>query len=144
MKKTYQGSCRCGNVRFEADIDLSANTRQCHCWICSRTKAWETLVEPEDFRLLAGEAELMEPPFGTPAGRYRACKTCGVASFGRGYRESSRESSRAVTAESTGGEYVFIAAACLHHVDDEPAPGLERREPRSRRTPGRSGSSASL
>lgn len=107
MKKTYQGSCHCGKVRFEADVDAEGGMRRCNCWICARQRKWETLIKAGDFRLLTNEAEMCGYPFGLNGGHHLFCRTCGVASFRRGY------------AEALGGEYVSITSACLHDVTAE-------------------------
>lgn len=108
-RRTCTGSCHCGAVRFEADLDLDAGSGRCNCSICTRTRNWGTTVKPGALRVLQGEDALAEYRFGSGSMRHLFCRTCGVRPFGRGH------------IEALGGEFASIAIHCL---DDVYAAGL--------------------
>jgi hypothetical protein len=35
--RKYTGGCRCGKVRYETEIDLTAGPEKCNCTICTET-----------------------------------------------------------------------------------------------------------
>lgn len=108
MLKTYQGSCHCGRVRYEVDVDLAVGTGRCNCTFCSKTRAWGATVKPEAFRLLCDEvADTNDYQFNTMSGHHRFCKTCGLHAYGHGY------------VQQIGGAFVSINVACLDDVPPE-------------------------
>jgi hypothetical protein len=87
MKKTYHGSCHCGAVRFECDVDLAAPTSRCNCSICRKTRFWTEIVPADAFRFLSGEQDLVDYSFGSHAVSHRFCSHCGVKVVGQGHME---------------------------------------------------------
>ncbi|HEX6927817.1 MAG TPA: GFA family protein [Gammaproteobacteria bacterium] len=114
MKKTRTGSCHCGAVRFECDLDLDAGTRKCNCSYCTKTRLWKAFALDGEFRLVSGEEMLSDyqaSPSNWPKGNvhHYFCRHCGVRGFSKGYLEM----------EPFNGWFHAINLATLDNVTDE-------------------------
>ncbi len=106
MLKTYRGSCHCGTVTFEAELDLTQSSYRCNCSICKRTRFWPAVAKADGFRLLSGESELTQYLFNTRKNFHYFCKHCGVRAFGVGN-------------ETPMGKMYGVNIGCLDDVSDE-------------------------
>jgi len=131
MKKTYRGSCHCGAVRFEADIDLAQGTFRCNCTICFKTRAWLASVPAADFRLLSGEAELRDYQFHKKRIHHRFCTQCGVRPFSQGADAKGNPSYAVRLNCLDGADPAELAAAPVRYFnmlhDDFKSPPAETR-----------------
>jgi len=102
--KTYQGSCHCGRVKYEAELDLSKPVLACNCSMCGRSGTLLTFVPAESFKLSSGEDSLSDYQFNRNVIHHLFCKNCGIKAFARGKNQS-------------GGDVVAVNARCLDGVD---------------------------
>lgn len=107
MKKIYHGSCHCGTVRFECELDLAQGTSKCNCSICTKSRFWKAITKADAFRLREGSHALAEYQFGSNTIHHFFCRRCGVKPFGRGHLEA------------LGGEFYAVNVACLDDASDE-------------------------
>jgi hypothetical protein len=108
--KTHHGSCHCGAVRYEVDIDLANGSNKCNCSNCAKSRAWFSFVPGSAFRLQSGAEALSEYRW-TPPGKpepfltFAFCKHCGVRVYGTGDHPK------------VGGRMYAVAIATLDDVD---------------------------
>jgi len=119
MKKTYHGSCHCGAVRFECELDLApdasarttnrwyASTFKCNCSFCTKTRFWKGFVRADGFRLLQGQEVLTDYQFGERSVHHPFCNRCGVRPFSRSHLDVM------------GGDFYAINVTCLDDATPE-------------------------
>jgi hypothetical protein len=81
-KRTYRGSCVCGRVKFEADLDLSEGTAKCNCTSCWKRRWWSARAKTDDFRPISGDEELSGHKDDGRSVHGGFCKHCGITPYG--------------------------------------------------------------
>jgi hypothetical protein len=107
MQKTHRGSCHCGAVRFECELDLAKGTSKCNCAVCGKGRFWKAIVMAPSFRLVQGKDALSDYQFGSRTIHHLFCRHCGIKPFGN------------ATVQELGGEFYAVNVACLDDVTPE-------------------------
>lgn len=101
----HLGSCHCGAVRFEVQLDPEAGGSRCNCTICTKVAQTGAIAKPDALRLLAGEDSLSTYEWGGKTSRRFFCKHCGVHVFARGHLKE------------LGGDYTSVNLNALDDLD---------------------------
>jgi len=104
----YSGSCQCGAVAYEVDVDISEPVA-CNCSRCRRLGSLLAFAPRSAFTLVRGEGATTEYLFNRHTIHHLFCTTCGVQSF-------------SLASRPDGTEMVAINVNCLDGVDPRSLP----------------------
>ena len=105
----YKGSCHCGKVAYEVDIDNLAEVMECNCSMCSRKGAKMTFVARPKLTLATPESNAKSYLFNKHAIRHLFCTECGIHAYGIGR-------------DRQGNEMAMVNVRCLEGVDADALP----------------------
>jgi hypothetical protein len=104
MSQTYSGSCQCGKVRYEVQMEIG-EVIACNCSRCGRLGSLLAFAPRSQFKLLSGENHLTTYEFNRHLIQHKFCSTCGIQSFAFG------------TNPKTGDQMAAVNVRCLDGVD---------------------------
>jgi hypothetical protein len=104
----YKGSCQCGAVAYEVEVDISEPVA-CNCSRCRRLGSLLAFAPRSAFTLVKGEEATSEYLFNKRVIHHRFCATCGIESFALGTGPD-------------GTEMVAVNVNCLDGVDARSLP----------------------
>lgn len=107
----HQGSCHCGNIRFEVEGEIDGAV-SCNCSICQRKGILMWFVPRQNLHLLTPEENMATYTFGKQAIRHRFCSQCGIHPFGE-------------ATDPEGNAVVSINIRCLDGIDIDAVPVKE-------------------
>jgi len=102
---THRGSCHCGAVRFQVELEPEFRAGRCNCSICMKIAQASVIMKPSAFTLLAGEDSIGKYAWGAKVSTRSFCKHCGVHCFGSGHLQE------------LGGDFVAANLNCLDDFD---------------------------
>jgi hypothetical protein len=77
--ETKKGSCHCGAVEFEVDLDNGwDNIRRCNCSLCRRKGAVMASVPVDKLRVTKGADMLTVYQWNSKTALHYFCKVCGI------------------------------------------------------------------
>jgi hypothetical protein len=100
----HAGGCHCGQVRYEATLDLTSPVIGCNCSMCGRTGTLLSFIPATQFKLLSGQDSLTDYQFNKKKIHHLFCKVCGIKSFARGLNKD-------------GSEMIAVNTRCLDDAD---------------------------
>lgn len=100
QRRTFEGGCHCGVVRFSVSTDTDHIT-ECNCSICTKKGFLHLIVEEADVTWLSGRDQLTEYTFNTRAAKHWFCKHCGMHPI---YRPRSHPDGYSINARCLDGD----------------------------------------
>lgn len=76
----HQGSCHCGQVKFEVEGDIDS-ALSCNCSICQRKGSLLWFAPRSAMRVLTPEGDASTYLFRKHQIRHRFCPTCGIQPY---------------------------------------------------------------
>lgn len=100
----HHGSCLCGDVEFEVELDLAKGSR-CNCTFCTKLGVTASLVAPDRFTLRSPESSLSSYTRTPEVGHRYFCARCHIYCFSRGHLAQ------------LGGDFVSVNLNCIDGFD---------------------------
>ncbi|MBZ0231548.1 MAG: GFA family protein [Deltaproteobacteria bacterium] len=100
----HHGSCLCGDVELEVELDLTKGSR-CNCTVCTKLGVTGSIVKPAAFTLLSPESTLSSHTRTPEIGHRYFCARCHVFCFSKG------------RLAELGGDFVSVNLNCIDGFD---------------------------
>lgn len=104
----YQGSCHCGNIKFEAEGEIDG-ALSCNCSICQRKGSLLSFFSGDQFTLLSSGENVGSYLFNKHVIDHKFCQVCGVSPYSEGK-------------DPQGNRSVAVNIRCIENIDLEKIP----------------------